>query len=761
MKPPPEPLDCAQSRARFPVAVMAFLWGLLVFARYFFGSGHPVLRFFPAVGEIFDPGAFPPVPAGQAFGVMGRSFRILLAGLVISGATWSLGCRVRRWLSFDLGDSWVRFGFDFGLGAVGLDLFWIGTGLTRLWYPPLWEGAGGLCALAFLKDGFLFLKQKPFRLPSFSYPRQAGTLVLVLAGLFYWAFSVLQDLAPETFYDSMVYHLAVPRYWLFHHGLADFPTQFFSNYPFGGETYFLNGLVLQGTETAKLLHAVCFGACALLAGGWAREAGGERAGWLTLGLTLTLPVFALATWTTAVEGFLALALLLFTYALHRFFSKQGGGFPGALTAGLFAGLAFSTKYTALLGLAAVLGVFLFQTGKALRERWRFFPPALAGAGLLAAPWILKNLAYTGNPFFPYFTSLFPGRHLPAAGYESLLREQHGWVAHTVGACLALPWTLTMASPDSYNFCGPLALAVFPLLFLFRLRNPSLRFIAPILPLFFASSLAVTHVLRFLLLGFILLYVLIGAVLAGGDRPGWAKGVAWAAALSSVLCFTYLAAVARYYYDCVGIWTGRQTRAEYMSGPGKITPYYAMAQWIGENLPRDSHLLIVGDARGLYYDRPFLTNSVFDEQVLARLAREEKDGEGVGRRLKELGVDYLAVNGPEGIRVSAQYHSYDLAAPEWGRLDDFMQRGTALVYQSGLQGVYRILPALQTRAPAEVQDLVLFFSKPASQFILDVQKHRWQEAESDILETTRLYPFSRFWKGQRAQFEKQVGPALGL
>lgn len=583
-------------------------------------------------------------------------------------------------------------------------------------------------------------------------PDSAGLAFLTITGVFYWAFSFLQNLAPETFYDSMVYHLAVPQYWLFHHGLVDFPANFFSNYPYGAEIYFLNGLVWQGTESAKMLNGVSWGLCALLAGGWARELGGPKAGWLVLGLVLTLPLLAVNSWTSEVEGFLCLAVLLFLYSLCRLVLEQEEP-VWALATGLFAGLAFSTKYTALLPVGGSFLVLAFQkTGFFKKARPRVWEILAGGCFLLLGPWVLKNFTFTGNPFFPYLMSFFSGRHLPPGGYEQLLQEQHSRVAGG-WSCLLLPWTLTMANPDSYNFCGPVALALLPFLFLFRLRHSVLKFLAALAPLLLASGLAVTHILRFNLPVFVLLYILAGVVLMGGERPAWGKSWAWAAGISAILCFGYLGAISRYYYSSSGIWAGLQTRAEYMMGPGKITPYYDTAEWVNRNLPPGDRLLIAGDARGLYYERPFITNSVFDEQVLSRAAREETDGNGIARRLKELGVEDLVVNGDEGIRVAADYHQYDLTPEEWKRLDDFIQKDTELVYQKNLQGVYHIRPESGGATSNGMLDILLFFSKPASQFVKDIRRHQWTVAEEDLGEVLKLYPFSEFWKEQKQQFDK--------
>ncbi len=504
-----------------------------------------------------------------------------------------------------------------------------------------------------------------------------------------------------------------------------------------------------------MLHAVAFGFCALFAGGWAKEIGGEKAGWLTLGLVLTLPVYALNTWSTEVDGLLAFVLVVFLYFMQDNLKSIKPSPASVTVAGLFMALAFSIKYTAALMIAcAFLAAILIKPRSLNSFRFRHGMALALGAVLLAGPWILKNLFFTGNPFFPYLVSIFDGRHLTPASYQALLTEQQGRIAQG-WQLLYLPWKAVMANPDGYDFSGPLALAFIPFLFLFKLRHPALRFLSIITLCFFTFGFCVTHVLRLLGTGFVLIYVLLGGALGGGNKPQWGKILALTGAVSAILSFGYLSAISAHYSGCAGVWSGRQTRDDYMLSRGKITPYFSMARWLSNNTPQDAGLLMVGDARGLYYDRPFLTNSVFDEQELAVLARKAKDAQGIGRCLKEMGIDYLVVNGPEGIRVSSNYHHYDLTPEEWKRLDEFIQGNTEIIYQQNYQVVYHILSESRARNSSEIFDLVLFFSQPASEFIKDTQGRQWEQAGESLNEVLKLYPFSEFWKAQKVQFDKAI------
>jgi hypothetical protein len=740
----------AESRAGFWALVFACLWTVGVLVYYFWSIG-PAVNYIPAAFNI-DP--FPPVEISKTLAIWGESCLILVVTFLISIITLVWGRRVRLFFSINLSNSWLSWGTDFGLGIIFLDLFWLGTGLTRVWVRPFLGSVIVLLGLDGVWSIVRFLKEKTKEPTGSIFPREPGLWMLVFLGILYWLFSIAHSLVPEGFYDSMVYHLAVPHFWLLNHGICDFPTNFFSNYPYGGELFYLNGFFFQGTESAKMLHVIGFAFCALFAGGWAKETGGERAGWLALGLVLTLPLFTINIWTTQVEGLLALALILFLYFFFHGFLEEKHSLGERAMAGLFMALSFSIKYTAALVVVSALLAMLHPAFRRL-IRLRSYGIFLLGTALLLVPWMLKNFSFTGNPFFPYFMSLFEGRHLPPGGYQTLLTEQQGRIVHG-WQWLILPWKAVMANPDGFSFSGPLALAFIPFLFLFRFRHPALKFLSFVTLLFFLSGFLVTHILRFLGTGFILAYILLGAVLGGGNRSHWGKSLAWAGSVTALFCFGYLSAISARYSGCAGVWAGRQTRAEYLMNQSKITPYFSMAQWITDHTPPDARLLIVGDARGLYYDRPFLSNTVFDEQELARITHGERDGMGISHRLKEMGVDYLVVNGPEGIRVSSDYHHYDLTPEEWKRLDDFIQMNTEIVYQQNYQIVYHLLSSSKIKNPSEIFDLVLFFSKPASEFIKYAQSRQWKQAGESLNEALKLYPFSEFWKTQKAQFDKAMG-----
>ena len=80
-------------------------------------------------------------------------------------------------------------------------------------------------------------------------PRPASVLlgILLLAGL-------ILTLIPETGKDALIYHLAVPKLYLLHHGFYFIPGNVFAGYPLLGEMHYLLALFLQNDILAKAMN---------------------------------------------------------------------------------------------------------------------------------------------------------------------------------------------------------------------------------------------------------------------------------------------------------------------------------------------------------------------------------------------------------------------------------------------------------------------------------------------------------------------------
>ncbi len=452
----------------------------------------------------------------------------------------------------------------------------------------------------------------------------------------------------------------------------------------------MNGLVAGGSEGAKMLNALLLVLCVGVVWAWMKEWGEGEGALFAAFWTLTFPLLFVNSWAARVDGLVSLLTLLFFYSLShvlpfkRPFERSQGEEAWVLLACCLAGAAVGVKPTALLAMAAVSPILLYARG----ARWFFRPRhwvyATLGFSIFAGPWLLKNWAFAGNPIFPYASELFGGRSLTPEHYARLLGENRQFLPMDQGllSLLTLPWRLTMPMTGDTQFVGPLVLGFLPLIFFMKRLDDRWRGLARLTAVYLVLGLCTTHMLRFLMPGFLLLFMLVGKAVA--QSGAGVKKTAWAAlGLSAFLNLGPHILMSARFFDGAGVWSGRENRETYLDRVMENS-YEPLARWCG-NLPADAGVLVVGDARGLAYSRPFLANSAFDTPFLEAAAREEKDAQGILRRLKEAGVKAVVMNLPEGIRLSRQYGLYSLKPDEWAKVD--------LLFREGLKPLY-IRPSLQ-------------------------------------------------------------------
>ena len=368
-----------------------------------------------------------PITPAQAVSLAGVAADAGVAALltVLGG---SLGRRCLSSGAFDFGPAGagrrVVVEVALGWGLIGLALLVLG--LARLYYSlALW--ALVLAALAALwRDARGWLADLGQVLRGLVLPEGGGrasvTVPAVYVG-FILAAGGLRALAPPLMWDALVYHLTLPKLYVQNHGLqlqADF---LFTGMPQLTEMLHTAAMLLRGSVAGNAAQALgwVFGAAvalglAVCAADWL----GAR--WSALAPAVLFSSFTLALSLAWAYGELlpmvmSLAVLI---ALRQWLHTRG--WPWLLLAGILAGLATGCKYTAAVVPVAGAAVIVWgQLGRprAVRMRWQsllntLLPPGifLLAAGLTFAPWLLKNWAFTGNPFYPL---AFP------AGYMDALR----------------------------------------------------------------------------------------------------------------------------------------------------------------------------------------------------------------------------------------------------------------------------------------------------------------------------------------------------
>lgn len=239
-------------------------------------------------------------------------------------------------------------------------------------------------------------------------PERAELLAVVALGLCA-AFCLVALTAPSTAadWDSIAYHMAVPRLYVEQGSLARIPYIHHSNFPSVVEMLFIPSAWLQTQSAAKafLLAYSGFGALAIF--GLTRERYGRPAGWWAAVAFATVPTVIWESGTAYIDVahglFAGLGVLL---ALRAATKSENLWVP----AGLLLGFACASKYTGLQVVAlTALVLAILTVCKISTQGWK---PILAICGLavlVGGPWYVRNLVATGNPVYPFLYEQFGGK----------------------------------------------------------------------------------------------------------------------------------------------------------------------------------------------------------------------------------------------------------------------------------------------------------------------------------------------------------------
>ncbi|MBL6933742.1 MAG: phospholipid carrier-dependent glycosyltransferase [Rhodospirillales bacterium] len=361
-------------------------------------------------------------------------------------------------VSFFLGCFVVYFAVFF-IGAWRLDLLTMGgfAGVVLLLSLP------GLKSMPWKQYGAAIKAQK---LAMASDPWLA---VLWLAAILIGLSSILQGMAPPNDYDSLMYHLSLPRFDVelgklgtpWDRGL---PHMFFPSFATNLSRL---ALVLADDGEAQMIHGL-FGLLAALGSASLlyRLGYSHRTGLLAaiFFLAIRAVIWEMATVETDVVVGAAMILAICIYLSWREHPETGL----AVLFGIVIGGAILIKLHGFALAASLAPLIIFDMVRNPRIGWR----ALIGpiiALLVIVPHLIKTYWLTANPLFPLFNNFFnPEMPLPFNTVGDLFGTGRGLVDF-----LSAPWNfsiLPMHYFDGMVLGAPYLLALCPLLLLDKNRR---------------------------------------------------------------------------------------------------------------------------------------------------------------------------------------------------------------------------------------------------------------------------------------------------
>ncbi|MFH1282678.1 MAG: glycosyltransferase family 39 protein, partial [bacterium] len=442
---------------------------------------------------------------------------------------------------------------------------------------------------------------------------------------------------PEIFYDSLVYHLGIPKTYLIEHSLGFLKYNFFQTLTGICEHIFIWLLALGESQLCRMFNLLLGAVIVLAAFKVLKKIFSDFAAVSFCLLMASVPMYFITITSTGSE---TLAMFFMCASFISMIESEKASKYKDMSFLLF-GLAAATKYTAFFG-APLL--FIWAISK--KDENQSYLTLFIRYGLIFSlpllPHFIRNLSFTGNPFYPYLYGIFgfikPDPDLFMAWKNDLLANTRWGVFGFFGVV----WDASLRGVARHDFLGPIFIAFAP--FLLFLKNEKKH----LLILYFAIGLYVfefqfTNILR-MFLPFQIVFILPFALTFDEFIYKRLLKVFLIICVFFNLCWQGILCISSF-----GGFVVRDLGDEilYLSIPHETLypPSCYPAYEFLRNNPKYKKVLIIGDARNFYCPIKSLTNTVFNKPPLIELFEKYEAKEVLGL-LKKEGFDTLLINRSE-------------------------------------------------------------------------------------------------------------------
>ncbi|MBI5882669.1 MAG: glycosyltransferase family 39 protein [Elusimicrobia bacterium] len=644
-----------------------------------------VLPFVPAAWKVLGRGLYATLADGDPFGLLAPKLAWVAALWFVAAGLGGPIC-----LSLGLkGNKAELFLLTAGLGFGVLSLLLLALGAAGFFSPKA------------LKVVFCLLSAASLLFWIRWFPRPEAGKETEAAGQPSWE----RPWIWEIYYDSLNYHLALPNLYLLKGRIVATPHQIFSGLPFGGQMLYGLALALSDEKLASLLHASFGLASAGLIYLIGRRWLSPLQGFLAALLYYTLPLGMYASWSSGVDHIGVFYCAAGLFSLFRGL-EDVPGIGWQAVSGLLLGFGAGTKYN-ILTMPVVLACVQAFLDRRAGLSWKRSLILLAAAGAAFFPWMLKNLAFFGNPLYPFLTGILPGaeRIADPAGFFSASRAMDPSSILSSAAGFKT-WALQQGNVflgdwSTGDWPGPLLPLFAPWALWVPWKRPVDKALLGCAVLGYLAWAATSGLGRFLLPAYPALSLFLAAAVCHARWPAVMRGCGLLAILYGCLFHIQVAVKQSWNMEFWGYLAGRVSREEFILRPHETyaLPYYPAAMFINRELPQDSRVLVLGESRTFYIERETVAASVFDHNPFWDAVRRSRTSADLRQDLAAMGVTHILVNAYQFLyrKSSAAVLPRDLAGSQAYR--QFWQEYLEVLFedrhepnpQPGWLIVYKVLP----------------------------------------------------------------------
>lgn len=440
--------------------------------------------------------------------------------------------------------------------------------------------------------------------------------------------------SPFSWYDSLVYHMAVPQHYLEAQKIFLIEGNVYSNFPLNAEILFLGSLLLGNELGVKflILGQVVFtlSLCAVFLKDFNTNKVIPLIAVIIIGSNIQI-------FTQIIQGNIDIfvAFSFTVYLLHIFYSPFDR-FSDFVLNGILGGILMGFKYQT--GPFFIIPGIIFLSLKVISSKKQFsFLFLVPLISLITfSPWLIKNALLTGNPLYPFFYNFFDITELAEIHWPQFIKihQSLSYDLCQLGYSFfsSLDGFLTLlVIVNMINKQGLMLGILLPIPLWGILSKGDIRYILPIFPLLLSSAISNlstlqnTKLFSFFKLIF-LIFILIrihSLILLNPDIAQYAAGIKKVSEKSAT--FT--------------------------------DPYFRAIPYLNSYISKDSCILMIGEARSYGCKFKTVTATLFDKNPIEGILMKSKTIKEMINQLKARGFTHVLLNKSELARLQAAYGNY--------------------------------------------------------------------------------------------------------
>lgn len=508
-------------------------------------------------------------------------------------------------------------------------------------------------------------------------------VVLVITAVTLILRYLLISFLPETYWDALVYHLALPKLWFRDGAMTVPPWNDYARMPLNMSLVYLSGLAMPWAEAGARgagLWATIGGG--LLAGGLVlRNTPNRTAAWLAICLILTEPLLARQASSCANDA----PTILFFFAAFLLLQPTETQKRSGFLSGIMAGVLLGIKLVSVYGVIAIGCILLWDLIRRRKDASKTLSLYCLGAMLAFSPWLIRAFSLTGNPVYPLLSGIFGSGDTP----KVLVEQSAAWLSgmgmgRSLQDYLQLIYRIFFLSGPGYaHFDGvlnPLHLILLPIGFYCLSKNSLYAKVLTSSAIIFLLWTIGPQQLRFLLPAMALLSV--AWAMAFEKASKWLRmGILAVSFLSILVTQAYILPIQA--LD-ISASIGGINENDYRQIK---LPISTACDWIDRNTPNDAGIVMVFDNRAGLCPRRVLSESYFEASRLAYEA-DALGGKALAAKLIEMGYSYVLINNNHGFADVAKGF---LAEQQATAIHAFLKDNTKTLWQNQGFVIGQIIP----------------------------------------------------------------------